>query len=66
MTNATGLNRILECAADMLLTDELVSAASSRPISFATDLFNLTDSLAKLQEAASVSVIPSGSVTFDV
>lgn len=48
-----------------LLTDELVSAASSRPISFATDLFNLTDSLAKLQEAASVSVIPSGSVTFD-
>lgn len=48
-----------------LLTDELVSVASSRPISIGTDLFNLTDGLRKLEEAASVSVIPSGSVTFD-
>ncbi|MCB9966402.1 MAG: OmpA family protein [Geminicoccaceae bacterium] len=48
-----------------LLTDELVSVASSRPISIGTELFDLTDGLKKLEEAASVSVIPSGSVTFD-
>ena len=48
-----------------LLTDELVSVASSRPISIGTELFNLDDGLKKLEEAASVSVIPSGSVTFD-
>ncbi len=48
-----------------MLTDQLVSVASSRPISIGTDLFNLTDGLRKLEEAASVSVIPSGSVTFD-
>ncbi|HRY22973.1 MAG TPA: YceI family protein, partial [Geminicoccaceae bacterium] len=42
-----------------LLTDELVSVASSRPISIGTELFDLTDGLKKLEEAASVSVIPS-------
>lgn len=61
-----GLSKELETEVVVtLLTDQLVSVASSRPISIATGLFDLTDGLRKLEEAASVSVIPSGSVTFD-
>ena len=48
-----------------LLTGDLVSVASSTPISIGAALFGLTDGVTKLEEAASVSIIPSGSVTFD-
>ena len=48
-----------------LLTDDMVSIASDAPISVAVADFNLTDGLNKLQEAASVDIIPSATISFD-
>ena len=48
-----------------LLSDSLVSVASSTPISVAAADFALTDGVRKLEDAAQVTIIPSGSVTFD-
>tara|TARA_R110002049_G_scaffold10127_3_gene50408 strand:- start:115556 stop:116632 length:1077 start_codon:yes stop_codon:yes gene_type:complete len=48
-----------------LLSDDMVSVASGTPISISVADFNLTDGLKKLEEAASVDIIPSATVSFD-
>ncbi|KIN60127.1 OmpA/MotB domain protein [Sulfitobacter noctilucae] len=48
-----------------LLTDDLVSVASTTPISVSVADFNLMEGLGKLQEAANVDIIPSATVSFD-
>lgn len=48
-----------------LMSDDLVSVASTTPISIATALFGLTDGVARLEEAAEVSIIPSATISFD-
>lgn len=48
-----------------LLTNDLVSIATSTPISIAVTDFNLMEGLNKLQEAANVDIIPSATVSFD-
>ena len=48
-----------------LLTDDLVSVATSVPISVATADFNLTGGVQKLEEAANVEILPSATVSFD-
>ena len=48
-----------------LLTDDLVSIATSTPISIAVADFDLTEGLGKLQDAANVEIIPSATVSFD-
>lgn len=48
-----------------LLTDDLVSVATARPISVAAADFDLTGGIQKLEEAAGVNIIPSATVTFD-
>lgn len=53
-------------AAVTLITNDLVSVATSLPISLATELFDLNDGVAKLEEAAGVSILRSATVTFDL
>lgn len=48
-----------------LLGEDLVSVASTTPISVSVDDFNLTEGLGKLQDAANVTIIPSATVSFD-
>lgn len=48
-----------------LLTDDLVSVASTTPISVSVADFDLMEGLGKLQEAANVDIIPSATVSFD-
>ncbi len=48
-----------------LMSDDLVSIATSTPISIAVGDFNLTDGLGKLQDAANVEILPSATVSFD-
>jgi outer membrane protein OmpA-like peptidoglycan-associated protein len=48
-----------------MLSDTLVSVASSAPISVAAADFGLSDGVKKLEDANQVPIIPSGSVTFD-
>ena len=48
-----------------LLGDDLVSVATSTPISLGTADFNLEEGRQKLEEAANVTIIPSATVTFD-
>lgn len=48
-----------------LLTDAMVSVASTTPISIAAVDHNLAEGVRKLEEAAGVDVIPSGTVSFD-
>ncbi len=48
-----------------LLNDDMVSVASGAPISLAVADFNLTENLGKLEEAASVEIIPSATISFD-
>jgi OOP family OmpA-OmpF porin len=48
-----------------LISDDLVSVASVAPVSIAVADHNLSGGIQKLQEAAKVDIIPSGSVTFD-
>ncbi len=48
-----------------LLTNDLVSIATSTPISISVSDFNLMEGLNKLQEAANVNIIPSATVSFD-
>lgn len=48
-----------------LLTDDLVSVASSTPISVPASDFNLMDGVQKLEDAAGVNIIPSATVSFD-
>ncbi len=49
-----------------LITDDLVAVSSSGPILVAAADFALTEGIAKLEEAANVDIVPSGSVTFDI
>jgi outer membrane protein OmpA-like peptidoglycan-associated protein len=49
-----------------LVTDDLVAVTSSGPILVAAADYNLTEGIAKLEEAANVDIVPSGSVTFDI
>jgi outer membrane protein OmpA-like peptidoglycan-associated protein len=48
-----------------LLGDDTVSVASRTPISVATADFALDGGVTKLEEAASVKIVPSATVTFD-
>ena len=48
-----------------LITDDMVAISSAGPIPVAAADFNLTEGVTKLQEAAGVSILPFGSVTFD-
>ncbi|WP_422075538.1 OmpA family protein [Sulfitobacter geojensis] len=48
-----------------LLSQDLVSVASTTPVSISVDDFNLTEGLEKLQDAASVTIVPSATVSFD-
>lgn len=48
-----------------LITSDLVSVASSAPVSVATSMFDLDSGVAKLEEAAGVSILPSATVSFD-
>ena len=49
----------------VLISPDLVTISTVAPISIAVEDFGLTPGLDKLQEAANVVIIPSGSVTFD-
>lgn len=48
-----------------LLTDDVVSVASDAPLSINLADFDLVDNLKKLEEAASVTIVPTATVTFD-
>ena len=48
-----------------LITDDKVAISSAGPIPVAAADFNLTEGVTKLQEAAGVTILPFGSVTFD-
>lgn len=48
-----------------LLTEDLVSVASTTPISVSVADFELMGGLEKLQEAANVTIIPSATISFD-
>lgn len=61
-----GISKNLE--ADITLTllgDDLVAVASSTPITLTLEDFGLLEGMRKLEEAASVTIVPSTSVTFD-
>ncbi len=49
-----------------LLDDARVAVATALPISVAAADFNLSDGVRKLEEAASVSIVPSATVSFDL
>lgn len=62
-----GVKKNLEVNAVLtLFADDQLSIASVEPVSIATALFNLDEGIAKLQDAAKVSIVPSGSVSFDL
>ena len=48
-----------------LLTDDVVSVASDAPLSIAVADFDMVDNLKKLEEAASVDIVPTATLTFD-
>ena len=48
-----------------LVSPDIVAVSSVAPISVAAEDFNLSEGIIKLQEAANVEIIPSGTVTFD-
>lgn len=50
----------------VLITDDLVSVSAVAPVSVGVEEFGLLPGLKKLEEAANVKVLPSGSVTFDL
>ncbi len=52
-------------AAVTLITDDLVSVSSAAPISVAAADHALENGIRKLEEAASVKIVPSATVTFD-
>jgi OmpA-OmpF porin, OOP family len=49
-----------------LFAEDQLSIVSSTPVSVPADRFNLMEGILKLQEAANVQIVPSGSVTFDL
>lgn len=48
-----------------LLTDDVVSVASDAPLSVGVADFDMIDNLKKLEEAASVTIVPTATLTFD-
>lgn len=48
-----------------LIADNMVSVASTSPIALAVAPFALDEGIQKLQDAAKVKIVPSGSVNFD-
>lgn len=48
-----------------LFADDQVSVASAAPISIGLDTFGLLEGMRKLEDAAKVTIVPSGSVSFD-
>lgn len=62
-----GVKKQLETdVAVTLLQDDTVVVSSTVPVVIATDDFGLSDGVQKLQEAANVVIIPSGTVSFDL
>ncbi len=59
-------NELSAQVAVVLITPDLVAVSSVSPISVAVADFNLSDGLQKLEDAAKVTLIPSGAVTFDL
>ncbi len=49
----------------MLLGDDQVAVTTAQPISVAITDFNMSEGLAKLEEAAGLPIIPSATVSFD-
>ena len=49
-----------------LIGDDLVAVSTAEPIVLPVADFNLSEGLAKLEEAANVKIVPSGSVSFDL
>ena len=48
-----------------LISDDLVAVSTNEPITLGVADFNLMDGLEKLQDAASVTIVPSTTITFD-
>ena len=62
-----GVKKELETdVAVTMLQDDTVVVSSTVPVVIATDDFGLADGVQKLQEAANVVIIPSGTVSFDL
>ncbi|MDB5665884.1 OmpA family protein [Cypionkella sp.] len=62
-----GVKKQLETdVAVTLLQDDTVVVSSTVPVVIATDDFGLAEGVQKLQEAAKVVIIPSGTVSFDL
>ena len=58
-----------ELEADLAITligDDLVSVSTAEPILLSVEDFGLLGGLAKLEEAANVTIVPSSTVTFDL
>lgn len=49
-----------------MFADDQISITTSSPVNVAAADFNLLDGVAKLEEAADVTIVPSGSVSFDL
>ena len=61
-----GVSKTMETeVAATLVADDMVVISTTTPISIAVDDFGLTENLGKLQDAAKVVIIPSGTVSFD-
>ena len=61
-----GVSKTMETdVAATLVADDMVVISTTAPISIAVDDFGLTENLGKLQDAAKVVIIPSGTVSFD-
>ncbi|MCB2137400.1 MAG: YceI family protein [Rhodobacteraceae bacterium] len=55
-------------AADVVVTmlsDDMISVSAAAPIVVATNDFDMSDGIKKLEEAAGVSIVPSASISFD-
>lgn len=62
-----GVRKVLEVTAILtLFADDQLSIASVEPVSIATALFDLDEGLAKLQDAAKLTIVPSAAVSFDL
>ena len=62
-----GVKKELETdVAVTMVQDDTVVVSSTTPVVIATDDFGLADGVQKLQEAANVVIIPSGTISFDL
>lgn len=62
-----GVKKQLETdVAVTMVQDDTVVVSSTVPVVIATDDFGLSDGVQKLQEAAQVVIIPSGTISFDL